>query len=272
VTTIIHDAPASTKSVAAPDLLTGALLYGAIGWPVFPCVPGEKVPATAHGFKDATTDRSVIQLWWQGNPDYNVAIATGWPGPDVLDVDDREGGTGWEAYEHLKRAGLLAGAQMLVRTRSGGRHVYFAGSDQRNAAYIGSANLDFRATGGYVLAPPSYVISDAKGPGGSYELLDEREATGVKFRLDVARRLLTPSGQPKPLHTGCTSNPGCIIGWVARLPEGKRNSGLFWAACKLTENGRSNALDELADAAAATGLSGDEIARTIASAVRTVGA
>ena len=26
------------------------------GWPVFPCLPGQKIPATAHGYLDATTD------------------------------------------------------------------------------------------------------------------------------------------------------------------------------------------------------------------------
>src|SRR5271169_3824543 len=107
-----------------------------MGWSVFPCQPGLKTPATAHGCKDATTDRCAIVQWWNGDATFNVAIATGWPGPDVLDVDDREGGTGWAAFNRLKAAGLLAGSQMLVRTRSGGLHVYFAGSDQRNAAYI----------------------------------------------------------------------------------------------------------------------------------------
>jgi Bifunctional DNA primase/polymerase, N-terminal len=29
-------------------------------WPVFPCLPEEKIPATAHGFRDATTDEQHI--------------------------------------------------------------------------------------------------------------------------------------------------------------------------------------------------------------------
>ena len=33
-----------------------ALAYAARGWPVFPCQAGQKIPATAHGHLDATTD------------------------------------------------------------------------------------------------------------------------------------------------------------------------------------------------------------------------
>jgi hypothetical protein len=268
VTTTLPDAPACGNETHGR--LTAALAYAAIGWPIFPCQPGAKTPATAHGFKNATTDPDVIRSWWSAEPALNVAIATGWPGPDVLDVDDRESGTGWAAFGRLKRAGLLAGAQMLVRTRSGGLHVYFAGSDQRNAAYIGGANLDFRATGGYVLAPPSFVEADDKGPAGTYSVLQQREPTGATFKLDTARRLLAPPAPVPMQRPSCQRNPDGIIAWVAGLPQGKRNDGLFWAACKLLEGGHGNALDELADAAASNGLGPDEIARTIASAERTV--
>ena len=36
--------------------LRQALAYARRGWPVFPCLPGQKIPATTHGFRDATTD------------------------------------------------------------------------------------------------------------------------------------------------------------------------------------------------------------------------
>ena len=74
-----------------------ALAYAAIGWPVFPCRPGSKEPATRNGFHDATTDHAQIREWWRREPDRNVAIATGAPGPDVVDVDVREDGSGFAA-------------------------------------------------------------------------------------------------------------------------------------------------------------------------------
>jgi hypothetical protein len=30
------------------------------GWPVFPRLPGQKIPATAHGYLDATTSEPVL--------------------------------------------------------------------------------------------------------------------------------------------------------------------------------------------------------------------
>jgi hypothetical protein len=108
-----------------------ALAYAAHGWPVFPCQPGGKQPATRHGFLDATTDPDKITWWWRRQPGANLAIATGQPGPDVLDVDQHgPAGNGFAAFNRLKRAGLIDGASAMVATPGGGLHAYFAGSDQ----------------------------------------------------------------------------------------------------------------------------------------------
>ena len=40
--------------------LRQALAYARRGWPVFPCLPGQKIPATKHGYLDATTDEQQI--------------------------------------------------------------------------------------------------------------------------------------------------------------------------------------------------------------------
>lgn len=244
------------------ELRDTALLYTAQGWPVFPCQPGSKIPAMEHGCKDATTNPDIIRSWWSDYA-WNVAIATGAPGPDVLDVDNK-GDAGWGAYNRLRRAGLLAGACALVRTRSGGLHVYFTGTDQRNAAHIGGVALDFRAAGGYVLAPPSTV------DGGRYEVLEKRSQAGT-FDLASARLLLDPprarftrsAGQPKPGDTGR------LAAWVGQLQEGERNHGLFWAACRAAEAGSDT--EPLIGAAVECGLGEYEARRTVDSAVRTAG-
>ena len=67
--------------------LRQALAYASRGWPVCPCMSGRKTPLTRHGFRDATTDERRITAWFGHYPDWNLAIATGAPGPDVLDVD-----------------------------------------------------------------------------------------------------------------------------------------------------------------------------------------
>jgi hypothetical protein len=119
--------------VARPEVTVDrALAYARRGWPVFPCQPGSKVPATRHGFHDASTDWRQIERWWSRQPDANVAIATGAPGPDVLDVDQHgRAGNGFAAYDRLMDAGLVVQPSAVVITPNGGLHAYFTGSSHR---------------------------------------------------------------------------------------------------------------------------------------------
>jgi hypothetical protein len=248
---------------AAPErTIARALLYARHGWPVFPCKPGSKEPATRHGFRDATTDPDQIRSLWQNQPAANLAIATGLPGPDVLDVDQHgEAGSGFAALNRLKRAGLLDSAGALVATPSGGLHAYFAGSSQTSGRLPGH-HLDFKARGGYVLVPPSAVN------GRPYRLMRPHSQAGeldwqaVTMLLEPERHRLIRRELAVP------ADPGRLAAWVERLTEGNRNSGLFWAACRAVETGQPGVLDALAVAAARTGLEDREITRTIASARR----
>jgi hypothetical protein len=240
--------------------LAAALRYARANWPVFPCIPGEKAPVTRHGFLDATTDPDKITWWWSRNPGWNLAIATGTPGPDVLDVDVRETGSGFAAFARLRRDGLLDGASAYIRTPSGGLHAYFTGSGQGNGR-LPRHQLDFRSQGGYVIAPPSHVN------GNPYELI---KRTDGQARLDWAAvtRLLEPEPQQRPQQPGDRpADAGRLAEWVARQQEGNRNDGLFWAANRALEAGLTD-LGEIADAARHTGLDDREITRTLASARR----
>ena len=81
----ILDAPAGE-----PKLKAAALAYASWGWPVFPLKPGQKVPATKNGFKDATTDKDRLARWWDRNPHSNIGLPTG-HAFDVVDVDAPKG-------------------------------------------------------------------------------------------------------------------------------------------------------------------------------------
>jgi hypothetical protein len=260
-------------------LAFAALDYARRGWPVFPCKPGSKEPATIHGFKDATTDLDQITRWWWYNPAANVAIATGAPGPDVLDVDVKPTGSGWAAFNRLKRAGLLTGAVVLVSTRNGGLHAYYAGTGQPSGAIRGQ-HLDFKARGGYVLAPPSTVPADdwAADGTGRYELIDAR---GGGASIDWARckRLLTPPRPAPPIVSpGQPGSVDTLVRWVAQREHGEINWCLYWAAKQAALIGKLDdtaATDLVAAAAAAAGghatPAGErESWRTIASARKSV--
>jgi hypothetical protein len=238
-----------------------ALAYASRGWPVFPCQAGQKTPATAHGYRDATTDPGRITAWFGRTPHWNLAIATGAPGPDVLDVDDHgPAGNGYAAFGRLSRAGLLDGASAYVRTPSGGLHAYFRGSAQRNG-HLPAHHLDFRSTGGYVLAPPSQV------GGKPYQLIREADAGGglgwatVTTLLGHQQQITRP--QPRPAPDRDLSH---LARWVAAQAEGNRNAGLFWAANRALDADPAADLSPLAAAARQTGLGDKEITRTLDSA------
>ena len=244
--------------------LRQALAYARRGWPVFPCLPGQKIPATPHGYQDATTDEQQITAWFGCGQRWNLAIATGTPGPDVLDIDQHgPAGNGYRAFNRLRRAGLVNGAEAYVRTPAGGMHAYFAGSDQHNGR-LPSHHLDFRSHGGYILAPPSRV------GGKPYQVIRTVNADGA---LDWAAvtALLEPRRQPRRPQPGPV--PGRDLGhlarWVAGQAEGNRNAGLFWAANRALDADPIADLSPLAAAARQAGLEDLEITRTLNSARRT---
>ena len=218
-------------------------------------------PATAHGHLDATTDPRQITAWFGRNPDWNLAIATGAPGPDVLDVDDHgPAGNGYAAFARLSKAGLVDGATAYVRTPSGGLHAYFTGSAQRNG-HLAAHHLDFRSRGGYVLAPPSRV------DGKPYEVIRTMDAGGaldwaaVTALLEPAAAAAGP-GQARLLGRDLSH----LARWVASQAEGNRNAGLFWAANRVLDADPAADLGPLAAAARQAGLGEREITRTLDSA------
>jgi hypothetical protein len=130
-----------------------ALQHAERGRPVFPC--NGKYPLTEHGFRDATTDSSVIEAWWSRWPDANVAIRTGVASDlVVLDVD---GDDGAESLRRLEREHGELPRTASVKTPSGGSHFYFRhpGDEIRSSVRKLAPALDVRAEGGYVIAPPS---------------------------------------------------------------------------------------------------------------------
>ena len=247
------------------ETLRRALAFAAQGWPVFPCQSGQKIPATRHGFHDATTDERHITRWFAPHPDWNLAVATGSPGPDVLDVDQHgQAGNGFGAFNRLHRSGLLDGASAYVATPSGGLHAYFTGSGQRNG-HLAAHHLDFRSQGGYVLVPPSQVA------GKPYELVKTLDGGGG-LDWSAVTQVLEPRKQPQrpqdrpPLDGGSLDH---LAGWVARQGEGNRNAGLFWAANRALDADHAADLSPLAVAARQAGLEEREIQRTLDSARKT---
>lgn len=259
------------------DLPSAALRLASAHIPVFPCIPGGKQPLTAHGFHSATTDYRQIQRWWSRTPDANIGIPTGAAsGLVVVDVDVHRTGDGFRNFARVTEIGFTGRWAWMVRTPSGGMHAYFAAtpSTEQRCWSLPSRHIDFRGDGGYIVAPPSAVtISD--GSSRPYSLVSFGDNAGTVDSVGLNRALAPPNLQPTPNGPpagmpAAGSSPDRLAAWVARRPEGARNGGLFWAACRMAEAGHDfpQTAQLLGDAAASAGLPDMEAFRTIKSAFR----
>ena len=87
-----------------------------------------------------------------------------------------------------------------VRTPSGGVHLYFLGTDQCNGS-LHHEHVDFRCCGGYVLVPPSRVVTDSYA--GVYRW-ERRAAPTTRVDWQAVRELLRP---PTPVITPPRTTP-----------------------------------------------------------------
>jgi hypothetical protein len=140
----------------------------------------------------------------------------------------------------------------MIRSPSGGAHLYYAGTEHQGNGHIQAAHVDFRSNGGYVVAPPSQV------GGRPYEVVSH-QASQDTFDWAKARQLL----DPQPQRRDWQPRPGSgqrdlthLARLVASKAEGGRNEALFWAACRAAEAGRTDLFTELAAAARSAGLPG----------------
>jgi hypothetical protein len=277
-------AAATMRTAAEADSLgTAATHYAALGIPVFPCVPGAKHPLTRNGFHDATTSRPVVRDWWHRHPRANIGVPTGVAsGIVVVDVDVHAGASGFQAFESARDASLVTAWSLLVRTPSGGLHAYFPATASPQPCWQSpGAHVDFRGDGGYIVAPPSVI--EVSGSPTSYAVIATAnhtpaplDATRLRSHLDPSWDRHDPSPEPpRPRSFGSpsdtTARPERLAAWVAALPEGGRNGGLFWAACRMAEEGHrfEASLASVGAGARDAGLDEREIRATVASAYRT---
>jgi Bifunctional DNA primase/polymerase, N-terminal len=278
----------------SPGMLDAALGYARRGIPVFPChhpMPGPgqphglscscgdrhcsrpaKHPFTRHGFNDATTDPKVIRARWHRWLDANIGIPTG-VAFDVLDLD---GPVGVATTRKLVTDRNLKLSGPVARTGSGGWHYLLAPTGQGNRVRL-LEGVDWRGTGGYVIAPPSWHIT-----GGRYRWvrsLDTPLPPVPQALRDLLTgpqpaRYLTPS---RPVAAADGYGQAALAAEVARLaqaPPGTRNATLNRAAFRCYQLAAAGLLDpdevtdQLTRAARAIGLADREIRRTLGSASR----
>lgn len=270
---LVHIADRWPLSAAAREL-------AAAGMPVFPCMPGGKQPVTLHGFHDATTDLTQVAAWWRERPAANIGIPTGAAsGVVAVDVDVHGPVNGYDAMQRAHLAGLTDGWMFLVTAPSGGTHVHYPampGVEQRSWQ-AARARIDFRGDGGYIIVPPSAIYAEGRATPYAVRKINPGPAQTVDS--DALREYLDPRPVSRPSgmpHRSFAEDRDVerIAEWVASRVQGERSRSVFWAACRLAENGiaPSDALDVLTAAARQAGLSEREVSATVRSAYRAIGA
>lgn len=180
----------------------------------------------------------------------------------MLDVDVSHGRPGPASLTRAIRAGLVPRGSPLVRTPSGGCHLYFIGDSQRSAV-LDRSGLDFRGAGGYVVAPPSMV------DGRPYAVVRGGPLCGhVDF--SAIRGLLEPAPERPPfVPRPGQSRTAHLAAYVAGLPVGKRNAHTFWALNRALEAGDYETAEAIVAAALSNGLDSRAVNATLRSALRT---
>jgi hypothetical protein len=227
------------------ELLTAALRYAEMGYPVFPCAPGGKSPLTEHGFRDATVDPEQIERWWTQHPSANIGIPT--EGLVVIDIDGE--GNPWPV-DPERMLDLAAGPMAL--TPRGGSHRLFrqaAGKHWRCTEGRLAPKVDTRADGGYIVAPPS-VVEGGKAyrwaPG--LELDDPPDRLPepppwLAQELDGLAGATTKSGLAAPSANGTPTLAHVAAGppEANAIPEGQRNATLARLGGNMRRVGMSQA-------------------------------
>lgn len=144
-----YEAETEARLATVEALKSTAYWYVRQGVPVFPCVPGEKRPATAHGFKDASLDLEQVEAWWSRLPSANIGLPTGHTF-DVVDIDDI---AAFDQITAFVRDGHIP-APIGLATTPRGFHLYIPATGVGNSTNV-IPGVDYRGQGGYVLAAPS---------------------------------------------------------------------------------------------------------------------
>jgi hypothetical protein len=274
------------------NFIEGALPYAEqLGWHVFPIAPGGKLPAIksahpeddpmrgrchgecgreGHGVYDATTDVDQIKAWGKLNPTGNVALACGASGLIVLDVDPRNNGD--ENIRVFAARGHQFPPGPRQRTGNGGWHLLF-----QHEPALGKPKgklcegVDVKSGGGYILAAPSWTRPSEQGPGGPYVWEVSPFDTQIPRMPHWMKAILYPPPRPRTeFRSSAPQDIRPLTEFVAKAPDGNRNSALYWAVRRAAESGNLTQSAERAflDAALAAGLERDKSQATIQSAIK----
>ena len=208
--------------------LDAALRYASVfGWAVLPIQPGSKLPASAHGVKDASTDPAQIRAWFEGRPDLNLAVAAGRAsGLICFDIDPRNSGdASWGAW--LAMHGPHDDGPHAL-TAGGGSH-FIAAYDPTWRSSKLAQGVDLLSDGRYFLVWPSVIA----GKKYEWEASSDPSDGIAPFKIPAAwSAAYAAQANKKPERVGDSGG---------LLPVGSRNAGLAALAGAMRHHGMGQA-------------------------------
>ena len=192
------------------DALTAAGEYAELKWRTFPLTQNAKTPAVNDWPNIATTNPNNHNIWFNG-PN-GIGIATG-QGLLVVDIDTNNGKTGHESLADLEETYEPLPTTREAITASGGRHLYYtypAELNLRNTASKLGKDIDTRADGGYVVAPPTALNGNTY----EWELSSPiQPAPAPQWLLKLLTEINAPACRPRQEHTPHTgpARPGDLF-------------------------------------------------------------
>lgn len=231
-----------------------------LGWLVFPVNRVTKAPLCEHGYKDATTDVDMHDIWSDEFSKANIAAPTGEiNGIVVVDIDGNEGR---ESVKRLAQRGWALPPTATAKTGRGEHRYYQWLEGCRNSAGKLAPGIDVRSGGGSIILPPSIHATGRK-----YEWVERPDEVRMPLApLWIARGLVEPK-KPETKDADISR----FVEEVRHSPIGQRNHALNRAAfiCgMMIREGRTRereAHEQLMAAALYAGLHKIEAERTIRS-------
>lgn len=190
-----------------------ARLLHACGFKTLPIRPGTKVPATAHGVKDATADDAATDACFEHEGKGGCGIGVSGEGFVIFDLDCHGEVDGRETMMDWERDNGELPDTLRQTTPSGGEHVIYRASGEVRPSVNAELAVDVRAWGSYIVCDPTpgYTWESDLEPGAIADA-DERVMAFLEFV------------RPRPTKKKAAAEGG-------KVAEGGRNDHLFREGC-----------------------------------------
>jgi hypothetical protein len=174
-----------------------ALSLARAGFAIFPCGQDKK-PLIPAWRENSTTNEAIIQQWWLSQRGSLPAIDCGKSNLVVIDCDrHKDQPDGVKAFKALcKKHNQSFDNLLIVKTPSGGRHIYFRqpnnGKPFTNSRGDLPSGIDCRGSGGYVIGIGAELANGKK-----YE--SSKSVADIKTELPAwCAEILQPVEKPAP--------------------------------------------------------------------------